>query len=138
MLSAHPTELQPIALDERDAIARWYYALKPHPATSMVERAVYNGAEIDGELYERILRPVPGGRIEREVRGKQAQDLTSQLRTHEAALRSEEARVVEGERRRVEQENAFSRAQAELLRAGVDHEIAAARVDELRKAMRQP
>lgn len=120
-----------------EMLLRWYYSLRPHPATSIVESAIYSGREIDGDLYERILRPVPGSRIEKQVRAGQAQDLTSQLRTHEAALRSEEARVVEAERRRVEQENAFSRAHAELLRAGVDHEVAAARVDELRKATRR-
>lgn len=121
---------------KRDDIARWYYALKPHPATDIVERAIHSGAQIDGDLYERILRPVPGSPNERHVRAGQARDLTEQLRRHEAALRAEAASRVEAERRRVEQENAFARAQAELLRAGVDHEIAAARVDELRRATR--
>ena len=122
---------------KREAILRWFYGLQPHPATTMVDRAVYAGAEIDGDLYERVLHPVPGGRIEKEVRSRQARDLTARLREHEAALRSDERQRVEAERKRVEQENAVARAHAELLKAGVDHEIAAARLDELKKATRR-
>lgn len=123
---------------KRDPIARWYYGLKPHPAKQMVERALYQGSEIDGRIYAQILEPVPGSPIERQVRANQADALTRRLRQHEAALRSEEASRVADVRRRVEQENAFMRAHAELLKAGVDHEVAAARVDELRKATQRP
>lgn len=119
----------------REAIARWYYALKPHPAMNIVDSAIYSGAPIDGNLYQRVLSPIPGSHIEQQVRTGQARDLTARLRTHEAALNSESARHIDRERRRVEQENAFARAHIELLRAGIDHEIAAARIDELRKAM---
>jgi hypothetical protein len=121
---------------KRESIARWYYSLKPHPAAGMVDQAISRGANIDGDLYEQVLRPVPGSRVERDVRREQADELTRRLREHEAALHSESARRVEAERRRVEQENAFLRAHAELLKAGVDHEIAAARLDELRRQTR--
>ena len=122
---------------KRDAIARFFYSLKPHPATNIVNRALYSGDGIDGEIYAQILSPVPGGKIEREVRGEQAGELTRRLREHEAALRSTEARHVDAIKRRAEQENAFREAHLALLRAGIDHEVAAARIDELRKAMQK-
>lgn len=123
---------------KRETIARWYYSLQPHPASNMVDRAIEQGAAIDGDLYERVLRPVPGNRAEQAVRREQADVLTRRLREHEAILRSESAKRVEAERRRVERENAFLRAHAELLKAGVDHEVAAARLDELRRQARDP
>ena len=124
-------------ISAREAIARFYYSLMPHPATSMVERALYADVAIDGKIYAQILSPVPGGKIEMEVRGKQADELTRRLRKHEAALRSTEARHVGAIKRRAEQENAFREAHLALLKAGIDHEVAAARIDELRKAMQQ-
>jgi hypothetical protein len=123
---------------KREAIARWYYGLQPHPATAMVDRALYDGGSIDGAVYARILQPIPGSRVEQSVRSDQAHDLTRRLRKHEAALRSESAKRVDGERRRVERENAFLRAHAELLRAGVDHEVAAAQLAELKRQLRDP
>lgn len=122
---------------KRETIARWYYGLQPHPAADIVERALYTGGDIDGDLYERILRPVPGDPIERGVRARQADELAERLRRHEAALRAEEASRVEAARREVERENAFTRAHAELLKAGVDHELAAARVKEMREGTRK-
>jgi hypothetical protein len=127
-----------VLFTQRNAILRWYYNLFPHPAKAMVDNAIYNGAEIDGDLYDEVLCPIVAGEIETEVRTEQAKFLVRRLRWHEAALRSEEAQYVAiidaRTQAEIKRENALLRAHTALLEAGIDHEIAAARVEEFRKA----
>jgi hypothetical protein len=121
---------------KRDDIVRWFYSLQPHPARGLVDAAIFQGVPIDGALYQQIIDQTGGSRIENQVRTLQAKELTTQLRSHEAALRAESQKQLRAERERVERENAFTRAHLELLRAGVSHEDAAARLDELRRSVR--
>lgn len=117
-------------------IAVWIYGLVPHPATRMVDDAIHSGHPIDGELYDAVHRPRFSNSVENGVRERQANELVSRLRRHEASMAAETAAGVLAVKERVERENAFMRAHAELLRAGIDHEVAAARLDEMRRVAR--
>jgi hypothetical protein len=117
----------------REAILTRYYTLTPHPARRVVNDAIQSGAPIDGALYAEVTEPVFGGRIESQVRTQQALVLTSRLRAHDALLRAAEAREMERLQRKIDQEVASRKAHLDLLGAGIDHEISAARLDELRR-----
>jgi hypothetical protein len=122
---------------KRESILRWFYSLTPHPAKGQVDAAIHSGAPIDGALYRQVIDATYGGTIENEVRSEQANELTARLRRHEAALRSEEVKIVDAARREAARNAAFLRAHLELLRAGVSHEDAAARLDELKRMTRK-
>ncbi len=119
----------------RDSMVELYYTITPHPAASTVRNAIDLGAEIDGSLYREVVEmPLDDDNpIGQRVRSRQATELTRGLRAHEAAIRGEERRRMEAERARVEKEIALLRSHAELLKSGIDHEIAAARLAEVKK-----
>lgn len=123
------------AFVRREEIAIWFHSLTPHPATNLVEAAIHSGAQIDASLYHIVADQTAGwvSNAEQQVRARQANALTAKLRTHERALRAESERRLEIERRRIERENAFARAHVELMKAGVSHEEAAARLSELKR-----
>src|SRR5438045_3415681 len=73
----------------RERIVRWYYLLTPHPAQQMVDAAIYNGREFDGKAFADIMRPMPGGRIEKEVRAEQARALVAKANAHADRMRRE-------------------------------------------------
>jgi hypothetical protein len=116
-------------VENREMLLRWYYGLKPHPATDIVESRIHGGGPIDGALFAEIMRPVPGGRIEKRIRAEQASKLAAMAR--EAA----EARLRELERLKAKalQEAEFIRAQSELHEAVEGHEMVMARLDAVRE-----
>jgi len=114
---------------KRETIARWYYFLAPHPATAMVEASIERGVELDGQAFADLMRPVPGGRIEKEVRAEQARRLCERAQQHAERLRAEADRVQEEARR----DREFITAQDDLVKATVAHERAKARLDALRQ-----
>jgi len=114
---------------KREQIARWYYFLTPHPAEGMVVRAIRAGAEVDGKAFAEIMRPMPGGRIEKEVRAEQARNLAERAERHASVIRAEAERIMAAARRDAE----FLGAQDELARATMAHERAKARLDALRR-----
>jgi hypothetical protein len=113
----------------RETIMRWYYMLTPHPATGMVESAMHTGAELDGKAFAEIMRPIPGGRIEKEVRADQARKLAERAHRYAESMRVEADRLAAEARR----ESEFIKAQDELVQAATAHEKAKARLDALRK-----
>ncbi len=113
----------------RETLARWYYSLTPHPAESMVEATMHRGAQLDGKAFAEIMRPMPGGRIEKEVRAQQARKLAEKAHRYAEAMRVEADRIKAEAQRDAE----FIRAQKELTRAAEVHEQAKARLDALRK-----
>jgi len=115
-------------LTKWQTFVRWYYLLTPHPARSLVYTAV-SGGEIDGKLFAQILRPVPGNRIEREVRARQAQELERLARQTESMLR----RRAEEAKQKLREEAAYRSAQREMHDATVDAQLAKARADMLDK-----
>lgn len=115
----------------RETIMRWYYFLTPHPAEAMVEAAMHRGVELDGKAFADIMRPVPGGRIEKEVRSKQALTLAEKAHRYAETMRAEADRI----KAEAERETEFIKAQDELIKAALVHEKAKARLDALRKQM---
>jgi hypothetical protein len=114
---------------KREIIARWYYSLTPHPATAMVEAAIERGVELDGQAFADLMRPMPGGAIEKQVRAEQARKLTGRAQAHADRLRTEADQIRDEARR----EKEFITAQDDLAKAAVAHERAKARLDALRK-----
>ena len=123
--------------NRREAIAEWYYSLKPHPASGQVDNAIYSGLPINGDLFVAVNRPFDGSKSEVKVRNLQAHDLTERLRKHEAALRTQSQAILKAETDAVRREEEFLGAHEALINAGVDHEMAAAHLDALRKATGQ-
>jgi hypothetical protein len=123
--------------NRREAIAEWYYALTPHPSTAQVDNAVHRNLPIDGDLFAAVNQPFDGNKYEINVRNRQADALTERLRRHEAALRTQSETILRKKREEVLRETEFMRAHEALINAGVDHEVAAAHLDALRKATRQ-
>lgn len=115
----------------RETIMRWYYFLTPHPAEAMVEAAMHRSVELDGKAFADIMRPVPGGRIEKEVRSKQALILAEKAHRYAESMRAEADRI----KAEAERETEFIKAQDELTKAAIVHEKAKARLDALRKRM---
>lgn len=111
-----------------EMFVRWYYELTPHPATDIVNSAVAGGM-IDGNVFSKIMAPVPGNRIEREVRAEQARKLAELAHETEAALR----RRAEEAQRQVREEAAFLAAQRNLHDATVSAQLAKARADLMEK-----
>lgn len=123
-----------------ETFVRWYYLLTPHPASKMVRTAVRAGVEIDGDAFNEILRPAPGGRIEKEVRAEQAAKLAELAHQNTAELQ----RRAEETRRRIREEAAYQAANRHLHDAAVEQQLAQkraeafAKVEELIKQGRQP
>ncbi len=113
----------------RETIMRWYYFLTPHPATGMVETAMHSGVELDGKAFAEIMRPIPGGRIEKEVRAEQARALAGRAHRYAETIRAEAERI----KAKAQQDTEFIKAQDELAKAAIVHEKAKARLDALRK-----
>lgn len=113
----------------RETFMRWYYLFTPHPATSMVETAMHTGAELDGKAFAEIMRPMPGGRIEKEVRADQARKLAERAHRYAESMRAEADRI----KAKAHEDAEFIKAQDELLKAATVHEQAKARLDALRK-----
>jgi len=111
---------------------------REHPAARLVYRAINEGARIDGVVFQSAVNRTPRNDRERDLRTWQSHEMADDLRLHEAGLRQESADILNAERRRAEAQNALRRAQNDLLRAGLDHEAAAAATDELRNATRKP
>jgi len=114
---------------KREVIARWYYFLTPHPATGVVNAAIESGVDIDGKTFAAIMRPLPGGKIEKDVRAQQARVLSAKAQRHMEALRAEAERVMAEAVR----DKDFINAQDELVKAATAHERAKARLNALRK-----
>ena len=108
---------------------RWYYFLTPHPAQSMVEATMERGVELDGKAFADIMRPMPGGRIEKDVRAEQARKLAEKANHYAEAMRAEADRI----KAKAQQDTEFIKAQDELTKAATVHEKAKARLDALRK-----
>lgn len=113
----------------RETFMRWYYFLTPHPAQSMVEATMERGVELDGKAFADIMRPMPGGRIEKEVRAEQARKLAEKANHYAEAMRAEADRI----KAKAQQDTEFINAQDELTKAATVHEKAKARLDALRK-----
>jgi hypothetical protein len=113
----------------RETIMRWYYFLTPHPATGMVEATMHRGVELDGKAFADIMRPMPGGRIEKEVRAQQAHALAAKAHQYAEKMRAEADRI----KAKAQQDTEFIKAQDELTKAATVHEQAKARLDALRK-----
>ena len=107
----------------------WYYALTPHPASDMVHAAVNAGVALDGEAFNEILRPLPVGRIEMEVRKRQAHELADLARLSSAEL----ARKAEALRQKLREQAAFQAAQRDLHDSTIDQQLAAMRAEALAK-----
>lgn len=112
-----------------ETLIRWYYQLTPHPAADMVHAAVSAGVALDGETFSEILRPIPGGRIEREVRAKQAAELAAMARrgAEELERRAEELR------REIRERAAYQAAQRDLHDSTIEQQLAAMRAEALAK-----
>lgn len=123
--------------NRRDKIAEWYFSLSPHPATSQVNDAINRGLPIDGNMFAVVNQPFDGNRYETNVRSRQADALTQRLRRHEAALRTQSESILRKKREELLREQEFMRAHEALINAGVDHEVAAAHLEALRKATGQ-
>jgi hypothetical protein len=121
----------------RESILRWYYLLTPHPARQMVEDAITRGVALDGAAFAELMRPIPGGRVEKQVRAEQGRALAERARQFEERLRAEANHLTAAEARRVaaqaHADAEFTTAQNELAQAAVAHEKAKARLDALRK-----
>jgi hypothetical protein len=121
------------------AALRFWYALTPHPARAAVDRAIRSGETIDVDELKQSLSTHAANRIEREVRDQQLREATQRLREHEAMLRREAEARAERERRRAaaraaaERLNQFGQSEEELLKAALEHQIAAARAEAMRK-----
>jgi hypothetical protein len=113
----------------RETFARWYYSLTPHPAQSMVEATMHRGVELDGKAFAEIMRPMPGGRIEKEVRAQQARNLAEKAHRYAETMRVEADRI----KAEAQRDTEFIKAQDELTKAATVHEKAKARLDALRK-----
>lgn len=113
----------------REIIMRWYYFLTPHPAESMVEAAIHSGVELDGKAFADIMRPMPGGRIEKEVRAEQARKLTEKAHRYAETMRVEAERI----KAEAQRDTEYIKAHDELAQAAIVHEKAKARLDALRK-----
>jgi hypothetical protein len=98
---------------------------------------VHRNLPIDGDLFAAVNQPFDGNKYEINVRNRQADALTERLRRHEAALRTQSETILRKKREEVLRETEFMRAHEALINAGVDHEVAAAHLDALRKATRQ-
>lgn len=116
----------------RESFARWYYSLTPHPAQSMVEATMDRGIELDGKVFAEIMRPIPGGRIEKEVRAEQARALAERAHRYAERMRAEAERI----KAKAQQDAEYIKAQDELVKAAIVHEQAKARLDALRKQRR--
>ncbi|TAL00089.1 MAG: hypothetical protein EPO08_14760 [Rhodospirillaceae bacterium] len=114
---------------KRGIFMRWYYFLTPHPAQSMVDAAIDGRAELDGKAFAEIMRPIPGGRIEKEVRAAQARALSEKAHRYAEEIRIEADRI----RAEAKRDAEFINAQDELAQAALVHEKAKARLDALRK-----
>ena len=123
--------------NRREAIAEWYYSLQPHPASRQVENALVGGLPIDGDLFAAVNQPFDGNKYEITVRNKQADTLTKRLRRHEEVLRSNSEAILRRKREELLREQEFMKAHEALINAGVDHEIATAHLEALRKATGQ-
>ena len=128
-------------LSKGDVILRWYYYLTPHPAEGMVNAAIESGHELDGKAFANIMRPVPGGRIEKQVRAEQARNLAQRAQHHAAASRVEADRIKAAEadriKARAQRDTDFINAQEALAKAANVHEQAKARLEALRKRVGQ-
>ncbi len=113
----------------REIVMRWYYLLTPHPAQSMVEATMHRGVELDGKAFADIMRPMPGGRIEKEVRAEQARQLAEKAHRYAETMRAEADRI----KAEAQQDAEFIRAQDDLAKAAIVHEKAKARLAALRK-----
>jgi hypothetical protein len=115
------------------AILYFIYSLTPHPAASVVKRVIATGEELDGPEFARLTRIEGHNDIERAVRSDQVRALIWSWRANEAALKKEDARLLEARARRLARENARTATETALLEAAIAHERAAARVAERRK-----
>jgi len=113
----------------REIIMRWYYFLTPHPAQTMVDAAIHSGVELDGKAFADIMRPIPGGRIEKEVRAEQASKLTEKAHRYAEEMRVEAERI----KAEAQRDTEYIKAHDELAQAAIVHEKAKARLDALRK-----
>jgi hypothetical protein len=125
-----------VLVAHHEAILCFLYSLKPHPAKVMVDAAIRDGAPINGHLYDELTTVQEGNRFLAKVRDQQASVLTARLRQHETALRAEEIRQVQAALDRVKREEERLRAHSQLRQAGIDHEVAAARLDEVKRSTR--
>jgi hypothetical protein len=98
---------------KREIVMRWYYFLTPHPAQAMVEASMHNGVELDGRVFADIMRPIPGGRIEKEVRGQQARKLAERAHRYAEAMRAEADRI----KAQAQQDTEFIKVQDDLAKA---------------------
>lgn len=114
---------------KREMFMRWYYYLTPHPAEDMVDAAMNRGAGLDGKVFAEIMRPIPSGRIEKEVRAEQARKLAERAHRYAEDIRAEAERI----KAETQRDTEFINAQDELAKAATAHEKAKARLNALRK-----
>lgn len=112
-----------------ETFVRWYYELTPHPAADMIHAAINGGVELDGEVFGEVLKAVPGGSIEQQVRRKQAERLTALMRESNDSLR----RKAEELNRKLREEAKYQAAHADLHQAALDQQLAAKRAEAFAK-----
>jgi hypothetical protein len=109
-------------------VMRAYYYLTPHPAKEIVSEAIA-GEKLDGKVFAEIMRPVPGGEIEKAVRTEQALRLAEKARRYSASVRAEADRVLA----KAALDKEIARAENELKRTESVRAAAQARLAGLRK-----
>jgi hypothetical protein len=126
-------------LSSWESILRWWYELTPHPAREIVDDAILHGKRIDIDAWSRTFTVAAANDIEREVRASQLRAEAERLRQHqraleaEAARRQEHARKLAEQRAQAEREVNVGAAAEEALKAAIEHEVAAARAEALRR-----
>ncbi|MDP2181016.1 MAG: hypothetical protein Q8K99_00405 [Actinomycetota bacterium] len=123
----------------RIPILRAWYGLTPHPAQTAVQDAIASGQRVDVNAVRASLGLQGANAVEQSVREQQLKEATDLLKAHHAQLNAEAAnRVAEAERRATQRAQAerdydLGKAEADLLKAVLEHQTAAARVEALRK-----
>lgn len=123
----------------RIPLLKAWYGMTPHPAQSAVWDAISSGERVDVSAVRASLGLEGANAIERSVREQQLKDATEMLKVHHAQLNAEAAqRVAEAERlatqrAQAERDYDLGKAEADLLKAVLEHQTAAARVEALKK-----
>lgn len=123
----------------RIPILRAWYGLTPHPAQTAVQDAIASGQRVDVNAVKASLGLQGANAVEQSVREQQLKEATDLLKAHHAQLNAEAARRVAdaermaAQRAQAERDYDLGKAEADLLKAVLEHQAAAARVEALRK-----
>lgn len=123
----------------RVPILRAWYGLTPHPAQTAVQDAIASGQRVDVNAVKASLGLQSSNAVEQGVREQQLKEATDLLKAHHAQLNAEAARHVADaerlatQRAQAERDYDLKKAEADLLKAVLEHQTAAARVEALKK-----